>query len=123
MAVDIDDRDFKQKSKQLLELAKKQNLKAVNDVANEILRISVNGPPAQVPHDLGQLQNSASVQPFKEDEVEVGFNKVYAARLHEHPEYMFQKNRKGKYLEDPIKNNLPAFQQIIAETLGQIITP
>lgn len=69
-------------------------------VADEVLRLS----QFEVPHDKGLLQNSGHVEPDGEDFI-VGYNKVYAARLHEHPEYKFQKGRKGKYLEDPIKYN------------------
>lgn len=73
-------------------------------VADEILRLS----NFEVPHDKGLLQNSGHVEPEGNDMV-VGYNKVYAARLHEHPEYKFQKGRKGKYLEDPIKMNSDLF--------------
>jgi hypothetical protein len=31
--------------------------------------------------------------------------------LHEHPEFNFKNGRKGKYLEDPIKNNLGIFKE------------
>lgn len=40
----------------------------------------------------------------------ISHNTPYAHRLHEHPEYRFQKGRKGKYLTDPIIKN--------AEVLG-----
>lgn len=73
-------------------------------VADEVLRLS----QFEVPHDKGQLQNSGHVEPDGDDYL-VGYNKVYAARLHEHPEYKFQKGRKGKYLEDPIKMNTKLF--------------
>lgn len=69
-------------------------------VADEILRLATQ----QVPHDKGDLQNSGTVEKVGRL-VMVGFNMVYAARLHEHPEYRFQKGRKGKYLEDPIRDN------------------
>lgn len=70
----------------------------INDVLYEILRLS----QFEVPHDVGMLQDSGVVD---EKSRSVGYNMVYAARLHEHPEYRFQKGRKGKYLEDPIKRN------------------
>ena len=60
----------------------------------------------EVPHDTGMLQTSGAVDDgFDKNERIVGYHEPYAARLHEHPEYRFQKGRKGKYLEDPIKNN------------------
>lgn len=79
--------------------------KALMDVAFEVLRLS----QFEVPHDVGTLQNSGTVELVDEDVV-LGYHTPYAARLHEHPEYRFQKGRKGKYLEDPINNN--------AEVLG-----
>lgn len=70
------------------------------DIGYEIMRLSQQ----EVPHDKGTLQNSGNVEQIGEDVV-VGYHTPYAARLHEHPEYHFQKGRKGKYLEDPIKRN------------------
>lgn len=71
------------------------------DIGNEIMRLS----QAEVPHDKGSLQNSGTVEEALDGDVIVGYHTPYAARLHEHPEYRFQKGRKGKYLEDPIKRN------------------
>lgn len=73
---------------------------AMLDIGYELMRLSQK----EVPHDEGTLQNSGTVEPLRGDVV-VGYNTKYAARLHEHPEYRFQKGRKGKYLEDPIRNN------------------
>lgn len=70
------------------------------DIGYEIMRLS----QMEVPHDKGTLQNSGTVDEVGEDVV-VGYHTPYAARLHEHPEYRYQKGRKGKYLEDPIKRN------------------
>lgn len=90
-------------------------LKGTIDVANEILRLS----NPQVPHDIGLLQGSGHVEP-QDDGAIVGYNKVYAARLHEHPEYKFQKGRKGKYLEDPIIENMAVFEQFLGNKLNQV---
>jgi len=86
--------------------------KSLLDIGNEILRLSEK----EVPHDKGLLQSS-NVAVQGNDEVVVGYNKKYAARLHEHPEYNFQKGRKGKYLEDPIVNNIKLFRGIIGKAL------
>ena len=88
--------------------------RAIDAVANEILRLS----NFEVPHDTGMLQTSGHVESLGDGEAIVGYNKVYAARLHEHPEYRFQKGRKGKYLEDPIKRNLRVFNSFFAKALG-----
>ncbi len=73
---------------------------AAEQIADEIMRLSQK----DVPHDEGTLQNSGAVERDGDDWI-VGYFTPYAARLHEHPEYNFQKGRKGKYLEDPILKN------------------
>lgn len=89
----------------------------INDVASEILRLST----FEVPHDTGMLQASGHIEQEATDDVIVGYNKVYAARLHEHPEYHFQKGRKGKYLEDPIKNNMNIFIDYVRSAIGDAL--
>lgn len=117
MANDIDF-DITDLTKGLEKLSKIDISKPINDVANEVLRLSM----FEVPHDKGLLQASGTVEPTSDPtDVIVGYNKVYAARLHEHPEYRFQKGRKGKYLEDPIKNNLALFQQYISDGLNSLL--
>lgn len=84
--------------------------KALQDVAYEGLRLS----QMEVPHDEGTLQNSGAVEPVGDDIV-LGYHTKYAARLHEHPEYRFQKGRKGKYLEDPLLRN----QDVLGLSFGK----
>ena len=92
--------------------------KALREIAEEVLRLS----SFEVPHDTGALQTSGHIEYEAESssvfEAIVGYNKVYAARLHENPQYNFQKGRKGKYLEDPIKNNLSVFLKFFGETIA-----
>ncbi len=109
MGIKVDTTSFNQGIASLGKAMEAAALRGVNDVASEILRLSM----FEVPHDTGLLQSSGHIEPVKNDEVIVGYNKVYAARLHEHPEYRFQKGRKGKYLEDPIKNNIGKFLRFI----------
>lgn len=71
------------------------------DAGLEAMRLS----QFEVPHDEGTLQNSGTVEVMGDGSVIVGYHTPYAARLHEHPEYRFQKGRKGKYLSDPIQRN------------------
>ncbi|HYD35554.1 MAG TPA: hypothetical protein VD999_05780 [Vitreimonas sp.] len=111
--VNLDISDFLKKSGDLLNKVIKSSPEALEVVADEILRLSQR----EVPHDEGGLQNSGHVEP-RSEEVLVGYNKPYAARLHEHPEYNFQKGRKGKYLEDPIKNNLNIFRMMFSQDLS-----
>lgn len=114
--IKVDVTDFIKKSTRFGELIKEKTHLAVNAVADEVLRLS----QFEVPHDTGRLQNSGHVEPG-EDELHalVGYNTVYAARLHENPQYHFQKGRKGKYLEDPIKNNIDIFRSYIMKIIGE----
>lgn len=86
--------------------------KALLSVGYELLRLSQQ----QVPHDKGTLQNSGNVQP-QSDDVLVGYHTPYAARLHEHPEYHFQRGRKGKYLTDPLNANREVFNKYLGKDL------
>jgi hypothetical protein len=113
MSVTFDTTSFIKGTKRALNVVEKAALQGINDVASEVLRLG----SFEVPHDKGILQNSGHIEPASESEVIVGYNTVYAARLHEHPEYRFQKGRKGKYLEDPIKNNLSLFRNYIADAI------
>lgn len=101
----VDVSQFTASIKRLGTSAKSSSQKSILSIGYEIMRLSQQ----EVPHDKGTLQNSGNVQQIGEDVV-VGYHTPYAARLHEHPEYKFQKGRKGKYLEDPITRN--------AEVLG-----
>lgn len=112
VGITIDDSDFQKKSKAYEEAIKQSVTKAVSSVGHEILRLS----QYEVPHDTGMLQNSGHVEE-KGNHAMVGYNKVYAARLHEHPEYKFRGGRKGKYLEDPIKRNLRVFQDFFKKAI------
>lgn len=111
--ITLDISDFEKGVARLLPLMDRLKVKGIRDVASEILRLST----FEVPHDKGLLQASGNIQDLEEESI-VGYNKVYAARLHEHPEYRFQKGRKGKYLEDPIKNNLHVFIQYFKDALS-----
>lgn len=75
--------------------------KGVLDAAFEALRLS----QMEVPHDEGTLQNSGTVEVLNNGDIVLGYHTPYAARLHEHPEYNFQRGRKGKYISDPINRN------------------
>ena len=89
-------------------------------VGDKLLDISSK----EVPHDQGILQASGSASVEESgDEVwaEVGYHTPYALRLHEHPEYKFQKGRKGKYLEDPLKVNLRTWGDYIATAINKAI--
>lgn len=113
--VDFDDSSFKEGIKRLELSFPKFNKQALNDVANEVLRLS----SFEVPLDTGNLMGSGSVQEQGEEFI-VGYNTVYAARLHENPQYNFNNGRKGKYLEDPIKVNADVLLSFYNETIGKL---
>lgn len=107
--VNWDTSSFDKGMKALAETMQKAATSALDKIGNEVLRLST----FEVPHDTGALQASANMEVVDENQVDVGYNKVYAARLHEHPEYHFQKGRKGHYLIDPILHNLKIFQSFL----------
>jgi hypothetical protein len=109
-----DTKSFKLGVVRALSAIEQATLKGVNDVGNEIMRLS----SFEVPHDKGLLQASGHIEPDTSTSVIVGYNRVYASRLHEHPEYRFQKGRKGKYSEDPIKNNLLVFRHYMQDAIN-----
>lgn len=91
--------------------------KSIEKVGLEILKLSSK----EVPLDTGKLMFSGMVDTAPKTPkgtVDVGYHTPYALRLHEHPEYKFQRGRKGKYLEDPIKSNLSRFQKICGENFS-----
>lgn len=114
--INWDDRDFKQKTKDLIPKMADQTKKGLYEISQEIGRLS----SFEVPHNIGTLAGSYGIDPEGDGYI-VGYNMVYAARLHEHPEYHFQKGRKGKYLEDPIKKNLSSFKSYIEKAINQIL--
>lgn len=111
--ITVDDKDFQNKLQDFLQTALNKKDQAIRNVASEVLRIS----QFKVPHNKGTLQNSGFVEDGHEEAI-VGYNTVYAARLHEHPEYRFKNGRQGKYLENAIKENLQALQDYIKSVLG-----
>lgn len=109
--MDFDTRDFERGMDRLIRKADDGRKQGQQEAADELLRLS----QAEVPHDKGPLQNSGHTEEAGDD-ILVGYGgsaAPYAARLHEHPEYRFQKGRKGKYLEDPLVKNLKVLQEHI----------
>lgn len=105
VTVDFDVSDFMRTIGKLTPAMLKASDHAEDVIADELLRLSEH----EVPKDEGVLEGTGVADRDKQGAF-VGFNTPYAARLHEHPEYAFQKGRKGKYLEDPIKHNIGVFR-------------
>jgi hypothetical protein len=71
----------------------------------------------EVPHDIGDLQKSGSVFNNGPDDIGVVYNIEYASYQHEGGDgkrviTKYQKGRKKKYLEDPMKKNMSKFMEI-----------
>ena len=113
--VTIDTSGFEKVLDELAKGVDKLSLSALREMGDELLRLSAK----EVPHDTGALQATGTSQQSGQD-WEVGYHTPYAARLHEHPEYRFQKGRKGKYLEDPLKHNLSRWLNIYAANLAHL---
>lgn len=91
--------------------------KGLLDAGLEIMRLS----QVEVPHDEGSLQNSGTVEVMPNGDVVLGYHTPYAARLHEHPEYRFQKGRKGKYISDPLNRNAAVLGIRVQKGFGEVV--
>ena len=109
----VDDSSWQTGRKVAQNKVDKATKRGIRDVAEELLRLS----QLEVPLDVGTLQGSGNVKPAGFDEYEVGYHTPYAAKLHEHPEYNFQNNRKGKYLTDPLEKNKRIFMRHVADVI------
>ena len=124
MSVTFDTKDFDNKVRSLEQKIKLAQRQATMDVGEEVLRLS----SPEVPHNKGLLATSGKVEPLSGGRAEVGYNKTYATYQHEgrradgsHIIRQYQKGRKGKFLEDPIKQNLSVFRKYMAESIQKII--
>jgi len=106
--------DFEHGMDKMLGQIDDKKKEALQEMGDELLRLSSR----EVPHDVGTLESTGVSQPDGNDQI-VGYNTKYAARLHEHPEFRFQKGRKGKYLEEPLKHNNPIFMRYFKEKVGE----
>jgi hypothetical protein len=113
--LNFDSSDFDAGMNRFEDRIKHQEKIAIGVIGDELLRLSQQ----EVPHDEGTLQNSGVSESDGDDHI-VGYHTPYAARLHEHPEYRFQKNRKGKYLEEPMKRNLSIFLNFFNDKMKEV---
>lgn len=110
IGVDVNNRAVIAKLNALIKTEPNARTKALEATGFELMRLS----QFEVPHNEGTLQDSGTVEIVGDDAV-FGYHTVYAARLHEHPEYRFQKGRKGKYIEDPIDRNANALNIVFGQ--------
>jgi Minor capsid protein len=74
--------------------------KAAMDTAEKILELCQE----YVPVDEGELKRSGVVEEVSKA-ILVGYNKVYAAIQHFHPEFNHPNGGRAGYLTDPVKKN------------------
>lgn len=120
--VNIDDSSLQKGLNKLEKSLDKWMDEALQEMADTLLLLSRE----EVPHDKGTLQISGHT--FKErDGVSVAYNTDYAAYQHEGGDgkrviKSYQKGRKKKYLEDPLKMNMSKWisiaRMIIAKKLN-----
>ncbi len=103
-------------------IVKKSAGKALMEGGDFVMVLSVD----RAPHGEGTLIGTANVKKISNEEVHVGYNTPYAARLHEHPEYNFRKDKnpkaQGKFLSTPIDENSDSIFQTIAEILMEALS-
>jgi len=116
----IDDSSFLEGTAVLQAKLEAARQKALRIVGDELLRLS----QLEVPFVSGELLNSGVSQSAGLDDWVVGYNKVYAAYMHEgdwpdgsHRILHYSNNRKGKYLEDPMKLNKDIFTAFFGTTI------
>jgi len=71
----------------------------------------------KVPHDEGTLEKSGEVSAGEiagQNVAVILYDTPYAVKLHEHPEYNFQKGRTGKWLENALKQFAGKFEVFLA---------
>ena len=117
--IEVDDAELQRRLSEIMGKRLQNGVsQAVHDIASEILRLGMN----IVPHDKGQLAGSAKVIDNADGSATVGYNKVYAARLHENPQFRFQKGRMGKWMELTIVKNLGAFKTYYQKSVGELFS-
>jgi len=105
-------------------------LKALNLAGDALLKDSTGIVPFQRGFSGGLASTASKKDPEKHGEtveIQVGYNKTYAARLHEDMSLnISQKNagkggrRQQKYIEIPMKKNGKNYGRIIANNLSKI---
>lgn len=124
LKIDIDDSDFQkvlnQLSKQLDEIGKT----ALMEMADALLALS----RLEVPHDSGRLQTTGNAF-WDVDTSAVAYDTDYASYVHEgvradgsHRIRNYQKGRKKKYLEDPLKMNLSKWLDVAQQSLNNALS-
>lgn len=122
--VNFDDSDLQKGLDRLTKAIDKESSKALGEMADTLLLISRE----EVPHDEGTLQASGHTFMSSNDEVaNTAYNTPYAAFQHEGGDGKrfirhWQKGRKKKYLEDPLKMNLSKWLSIYQNRMQSMLS-
>ena len=98
---------------------RKEGKKALLEVAEDVL----GDANKDVPHDEGTLMRSGETSADETPKgigANVSYDTPYARRLHENPQYRFNKGRKGKWLEDVINKNRQKYIRYLATKYGHL---
>lgn len=102
--------------------------KAVGVALGQEAQIMMRNSMRIVPVDTGTLRRSARVLPaYKEGllwTVEMGYGGAaseYALDQHENPTYRHAEGKSWKYLEIPVKERIPNFEQRLAKRITEIL--
>lgn len=123
MTVHFDDSSLQRGLSRLEKALAGWMLEALNEMGDTLLLIS----RAEVPHDIGTLSTSGHVFEEGRDTVSVAYNTDYAAFQHEGGDEKrkirhYQKGRKDKYLEDPLKINGSKWEGIAQKQISRKLT-
>lgn len=78
----------------------------------------VEGASRSVPYELGELSNSATVD-ADENFAVISYDTVYAARMHENPQFNFQGGREAGWLDRELLAMMDEFPQIMSVSIGR----
>ena len=97
---------------QVNQMAREAMVRGLWDVTENVLEEANR----MVPHDEGTLMRSGTADVDEHNVVGyVSYDTPYAARLHENPQYSFQKGREGKWLEKAVQNRHHVVERFLAD--------
>lgn len=124
LVIDIDDSDFQKTLDALTKQLDSIGRGALMDMADALLALA----RLEVPHDSGRLQLTGNAY-WDGDSSAVAFDTDYASYVHEgiradgtHRIRNYQKGRKKKYLEDPLKMNLSKWLDVAQLSLNNALS-
>lgn len=96
--------------------------KAMEEAMHDAVEVVLQEANKKVPLDEGTLQRSGNVDvdtSGSEVKGSVYYDTPYAKRLHENPQYNFQRGREGKWLENTVKEHQDVLTKCMKNRLGE----